>query len=81
MNLKFKLLFQMNIEPITLERGQQQCPLCPKIMKKTLISRHILIHTGKRPFACSECTYKCSRRDNLKKHFEKLHIVKKEFGK
>ena len=63
------------IEPILLENGQYQCPLCDnKIMKtKAKIARHILIHTGEKPYACSACSYATHEGANLKRHFNNMH--------
>ena len=64
------------IEPVILENGHSQCPLCSKIMKeKWKITLHIQIHlhTGEKPYACTECNYASRKRENLKKHFNRQH--------
>ena len=32
------------------------------------LKQHILVHTGKKPFSCKQCEYKCTTNYNLKKH-------------
>ena len=53
------------------------CPHCPMVMKtSTLIKRHILIHTGEKPFSCEFCQYSANRKDHLKSHnFSKHNVV------
>ena len=46
------------------------------------LKNHEMIHTGEKPFACSDCTYRCIQRSNLRIHMRTVH--KKElprFGK
>jgi len=62
------------IEPIILENGQAQCPLCNKILgDKFKVARHILIHTGEKSFFCSECNYASNQKAHLKRHFNSKH--------
>ena len=62
------------IEPITLASGQVKCPLCTRIMKtKQMIARHILVHTGEKPYACSQCNYSCNQKPSLERHFRSKH--------
>ena len=53
------------------------CPHCPMVMKtSTLIKRHILIHTGEKPFSCEFCQYSANRKEHLKSHnFSKHNVV------
>lgn len=37
----------------------------------TNLKKHVLTHTGERPFACSYCNYRSSQKTNLKKHLVK----------
>lgn len=44
-----------------------KCPQCPKIyLKQSLLDRHILIHTGDKPFKCKICDYSARVKENLK---------------
>ncbi|CAG0905615.1 unnamed protein product, partial [Darwinula stevensoni] len=41
--------------------------------EKAKLARHALIHSGERPYACTDCSKSFSRRDNLMKHRAALH--------
>lgn len=46
-----------------------KCHFCQYTTRySTHLKRHILIHTGERPFACELCNYKCNQKESLKKH-------------
>ncbi|KAK4309643.1 hypothetical protein Pmani_018754 [Petrolisthes manimaculis] len=53
------------------------CPVCNKTFcsrnRRQDLQRHILSHTGERPFACSYCPYRATLKGNLKKHVYGLH--------
>ena len=70
---KYEILLQI-YEPIILENGQSQCPLCSKILgDKFKVARHILIHTGEKSFYCSQCNYASNQKAHLKRHFNSKH--------
>lgn len=50
-----------------------KCSFCDfeTLFKEPLI-KHIMKHTGMKPFACEKCDFKCSRKDYLKRHMD-LH--------
>ncbi|XP_018006783.1 longitudinals lacking protein, isoforms H/M/V isoform X31 [Hyalella azteca] len=62
-----------------------RCPWCIKVFygrnKKQDCKRHLLSHTGERPFSCPHCPYRAALKGNLKKHLfthERTHVFSAE---
>ena len=50
------------------------CEVCGKdLITKHKLQRHMMIHTGEKPFACTHCSFRCNRADSLKIH-QKQHL-------
>lgn len=47
------------------------CEECGTKTLKYHMSRHMLMHTGVKPFACTKCDSKFKRKDKLKEHMKK----------
>ncbi|KAF2748638.1 hypothetical protein M011DRAFT_525194 [Sporormia fimetaria CBS 119925] len=55
--------------------GKFECPHCNKTyLHLKHLKRHLLRHTGERPYSCSLCKDTFSRSDILKRHFQKCSI-------
>ncbi|XP_054479132.1 zinc finger protein 497-like [Anoplopoma fimbria] len=52
------------------------CHICGKDKKcRSQLARHVIIHTGERPFACDLCAAGFNRRGNLQQHRKRMHGV------
>ncbi|XP_050728517.1 longitudinals lacking protein, isoforms A/B/D/L-like isoform X15 [Eriocheir sinensis] len=60
-----------------LEGHGLACPVCGKVFcsrnRRQDLQRHLLSHTGEKPFPCPFCPYRASLKGNLKKHMHVLH--------
>ncbi|KAK7588239.1 hypothetical protein V9T40_005484 [Parthenolecanium corni] len=55
-------------------KKRHACHLCPKTFGWTTdLKRHLLIHTGERPFKCTMCNATFTRNFLLQKHKTKIH--------
>lgn len=50
------------------------CSYCT--YNKTFLSRHLVKHTGERPYICEPCGKGYSRKYNLQLHMVKCHLTK-----
>ncbi|XP_062297264.1 zinc finger protein 83-like [Scomber scombrus] len=52
------------------------CHICGKDKKcRSQLARHVIIHTGERPFPCELCTARFNRHGNLQQHRRRMHGV------
>lgn len=52
------------------------CHICGKDKKcRSQLARHVIIHTGERPYACDLCSARFNRCGNLQQHKKRIHGV------
>ncbi|KAF2357374.1 Zinc finger C2H2-type [Trinorchestia longiramus] len=60
-------------------RESFKCPMCSyKSPRKGHVERHILIHSGEKPYSCSECSYRSHTKDAMALH-ARVHSGHKKF--
>ncbi|KAK8386693.1 hypothetical protein O3P69_017864 [Scylla paramamosain] len=72
----------INGRSVSLSRGDEasgvQCPVCGRFIsgvnRKQNLERHMLTHSGQRPYRCPYCPHGSNRVDNLKLHIRRLHF-------
>ncbi|XP_047741760.1 longitudinals lacking protein, isoforms A/B/D/L isoform X21 [Hyalella azteca] len=56
---------------------RRTCPYCRKVFTmatwKQKLERHMLIHTGVKPYLCPHCPHRSNRKDNLRHHVVSMH--------
>ncbi|KAG0723556.1 Zinc finger protein Helios [Chionoecetes opilio] len=59
--------------------ASRACSVCGHsfsgITWKQKLERHLLVHTGQKPFPCPYCPHRTNRKDALKGHVAALHKV------
>ena len=72
----FFCLLILQIEPVRIGAGQFGCPICSKFMKNQRdMKRHIMVHTGEKPFTCNYCDFACNFQGSLNRHIKNRHNV------
>ena len=61
-------------DPIMIGPAEFACPYCSKIMKKRKdMTRHIMIHTGEKPFSCTFCNFRANQKSTVNEHVKRRH--------
>lgn len=67
------------IQEVAGQDGSASCAVCGKEFKghkyKFRLRRHMIIHTGEKPFACPYCPHRANIRNNLTRHIFFQHSV------
>ena len=63
-----------------LPSGAYSCNVCFKqILNYNNAKKHMLTHTGFKPFACFKCEFSCAAKFSLQRHCDAVHGISKEY--
>ncbi|XP_039225188.1 zinc finger protein 436-like [Crotalus tigris] len=73
-------LWRFSVPPRQHKDGpRHSCPLCGRAFtRKSSLNRHLIIHTGEKPYKCSHCGKSFNRKTNLLSH-EMVHARDKSY--
>ncbi|XP_018006790.1 longitudinals lacking protein, isoforms H/M/V isoform X39 [Hyalella azteca] len=61
-------------QQLLLQKEQNVCPVCGyKFVYRWMLVRHMMTHTGEKPFACPHCNYKAARKEQVRSHIFNKH--------
>lgn len=61
--------------PQSAKGSDLSCPeCCRRFTDKYKRDRHLLIHSGLKPFACPFCAYRSNRKDPVMRHLKFKHV-------
>ncbi|XP_042224527.1 longitudinals lacking protein, isoforms H/M/V-like isoform X21 [Homarus americanus] len=55
--------------------GRVPCSLCGKLVGQSKMKRHLMIHTGQKPYECPHCQHRTNRKENLDDHIRRRHTL------
>lgn len=77
----FFISVQGILPPTKNEAGRFECQLCDRSYTHAKhLKRHMMRHTGQKPYACSWCTARFTRPDIRKRHVSKCKVRRKMEG-
>ena len=89
MQIIFRIQQSKNITSIfeinTFVSGKYKfrCPFCPKEVQgsskgiRANMKRHIMIHTGEKPYKCEYCDFASNQKVSVERHTIKIHVMMK----
>ena len=64
---------------VQLPNGFFSCCLCFKQFWGLFnMNRHLMVHSGEKPFTCFSCAYSCAQKATLQRHCLRTHKMTKE---